>query len=185
VNGADWAYPQGPGTSAPNDHPVTQVSWDDAQAYCAWAGGQLPTEAQWEYAARGPEGNIYPWGDTFDGTRLNYCDSNCPTDWRDTSQDDGYALTAPVGSYPDGASWCGALDMEGNVLEWVADWHGDYPSGAQTNPEGPASGQHRVLRGGPWYSHRDYIRSSIRSSGAPDARYDYIGFRCRVAAPGP
>ena len=129
------------------DHPAVCVDWYGAEAYCEWAGARLPTEAEWEYAARGSQGWAYPWGNEFDGTRLNYCDVNCEENWADETVDDGYARTAPVGGYPDGASWCGALDMAGNVWEWMVDWHGSYPSAAQANPTGPETGDRRVLRG--------------------------------------
>jgi formylglycine-generating enzyme required for sulfatase activity len=165
------------------DHPVIQVSWYGAAAYCRWVGAWLPTEAQWEYAARGPDGHIFPWGDEPDGTRLNYCDANCDLDWTDESFDDGYAHTAPVGSYPDGASWAGALDLAGNVWEWGADWYGDYPSGRQENPSGPSAGDYRVLRGGSWNFHWDNVRAVNRSSVRPDARNAIFGFRC-VRPPG-
>jgi formylglycine-generating enzyme required for sulfatase activity len=162
-------------------HPVICVSWQASQAYCEWAGGRLPTEAEWEYAARGPESVLYPWGDDFDSTRLNSCDINCPhDDQRVTDYDDGHALTAPVGSYPSGASWCGALDMLGNVWEWVADWYGPYPSGRQVNPTGPESGTEALIRGGSWFDFNDYgfLRADERHPFDPQGNNYVIGFRC-------
>ena len=96
------------------------VTWNQADTYCRWTGARLPTEAEWEYSARGLNGGRYPWGDEIDGSLLNYCDANCELHKRNSDVDDGYARTAPVGSYPDGASWVGALDMAGNVWEWTA-----------------------------------------------------------------
>ena len=159
-------------------HPVVCVDWHDAQAYCAWVGARLPTEAEWEYAARGQEGHAYPWGHEPAGALQNYCDANCTESWADQAVDDGYARTSPVGSYPEGASWCGVLDMAGNVYEWVGDWLGAYAAEAQTNPSGPATGQDRVLRGSSWKSFQDRARTAARSSGEPGTRLDHMGFRC-------
>jgi len=159
-------------------HPVVCVGWDDVQAYCEWAGARLPTEAEWEYAFRGEQNLVYPWGNTFDGTNLNYCDMNCTQSHADEGYDDGFAKSAPVGSYPDDVSWCGALDMSGNVSEWVADWSGSYSSGTERNPTGPSSGTEKILRGCNWYFQPAYCRGAARPFTSPDTRYDYLGFRC-------
>lgn len=167
--------------------PVVGISWYDAAAYCAWTGSRLPTEAQWEYAARGPAGWEYPWGNTFDGTRLNFCDKNCPEDAADATVDDGYTYTAPVSSYPAGASWVGALDMAGNVREWVADFYDAeyYSRSPRANPTGPESGQSRLLRGGSWANTERTVRNAFRGGHLPIAKVDDIGFRCvRTAASG-
>jgi formylglycine-generating enzyme required for sulfatase activity len=161
-----------------DDYPVVWVTWYEAVAYCEWAGARLPTESEWEYAARGPGGWVFPWGNEFAGTRLNYCDAGCERDWADDAVDDGYARAAPVGSYPGGASWCGALDMAGNVSEWVADWNGDYPSERQANPTGPLSGVARALRGGSWHDTPYYVRGAARSGFHPVVTSDGRGFRC-------
>ena len=168
------------------DHPVVCVTWDQTQDYCSWVEGRLPTEAEWEYAARGPQGSRYPWGDEFDGTLLNYCDANCEQRWADDSFDDGYTFTAPVGSYPEGASWCGVLDMAGNVWEWVEDLHGDYPVGEQVNPTGAAMGSRRVARGGAWLYDRSRNRGAERSYDSLGFMSNYHGFRCitTISEPG-
>ncbi len=124
------------------DHPVVCIGWQDAQEYCAWVGGRLPTEAEWEYAARGAGSLIYPWGDAFVGTNLNYCDVNCGQSHADTRFDDGFATTAPAGSFSEGESWGGVLNMGGNVSEWVTDWFGAYSPRPASQPWRPA-GWHR------------------------------------------
>ena len=179
----DWGEPAYEDPSM-DDHPVVCVSWDDAAAYCNWAGGRLPTEAEWEKAARGTGGRTYPWGDEFDGFRLNYCDQNCALEHRDGDVDDGYSRTAPVGGYPGGASPCGALDMAGNVWEWVADWYGDdtYSSSVRHNPTGPESGGHRVLRGGSWDNAPEDTRAALRHTSDPEWRSATYGFRCATSS---
>lgn len=186
VEGAFWQRPQGSFRDIERygDYPVVQVSWFDARAYCTWAGGALPTEAQWEYAARGDDGRLYPWGDLYGNSNANFCDKNCDQSWADTSSDDGFAQTAPVGSYsPDGDSWVFAVDMAGNVREWVWDWYDAnyYEDAPISNPRGPSDGTFRVFRGGSWFDDLIALRTADRATlFIPDNSYDFVGFRCVV-----
>lgn len=164
------------------NHPVVCVGWTEAQNYCHWAGARLPTEAEWEYADRGEIRSIYSWGNDFEGTRLNYCDRNCGEAHADDRFDDGYHRTAPVGSFPSGITWSGASNMSGNVSEWVADWFGDYPVEAVSNPLGPTTGNLRMVKGCSWYFHPTYCRGAARPAIDPDTRFDYLGFRCALSS---
>ena len=161
--------PEAPNWAWKDDHPIVNVTWDDARAYCDWAGALLPTEAQWEKAARGTDGRQYPWGNEWDPGGL----------WCSVGQ--SRISTAPVGSSPAGASPYGCLDMAGNVWQWCADWYdADYlKSAPATNPTGHPSGTRRVLRGGSWdVSLEPYFRSALRFNSAPSSRGGNVGFRC-------
>ncbi len=167
-------YLDSPPHNAP-DLPAVVLAWEDAAAYAAWAGRRLPTEAEWEKAARGTDGRIWPWGNDWDPTKLSGNDG--------TGLVDGYAQTAPVGRFPQGASPYGALDMAGNLWEWVSDWYAPdfYLTGPAINPQGPETGDGHVLRGGGWAESFDYTRYAKRRGGNPGSLLR--GFRCAMDPP--
>ncbi|NNE68816.1 MAG: SUMF1/EgtB/PvdO family nonheme iron enzyme [Rhodothermales bacterium] len=166
---AGWAWLERAGPSefcGPGpEHPVACVTWYEAEAYAAWRGGRLPTDAEWEYAARGPDSFIYPWGNEWDPSRANVVDSEG---------------TTAVGSYPGGASWVGAHDMSGNVMEWVSDWLtlDYYQNGLMIDPQGPASGRIKIEKGGWWGSNPFVARAAYHHFEDPPVYKDgHIGFR--------
>jgi formylglycine-generating enzyme required for sulfatase activity len=183
VYGARWSSPEGPGSNieSRSDHPVTHISHNDALAYAAWAGKQLPTEAEWEYAARGGlVQKIFPWGDelTPDGRHLcNVWQGEFP---RTNTAEDGYEGTCPVTAFP--PNGYGLYSMIGNTWEWMADWFGvRHPKHETMNPKGPAQGQTKVMKGGSFLCHASYCnryRVAARTSNTPDSSTGNIGFRC-------
>jgi formylglycine-generating enzyme required for sulfatase activity len=169
-----------PGVFVGDTLPRTNVAWQDAEAHCERRGGRLPTEAEWEYAARGPAGLIFPWGNSFEGGRANYCDAGCEFQWRDRNINDGWPKPAPVGSYPGGASWVGALDMAGNVWEWTSSIYRPYPYNPRDGRENNADvSPKRTLRGGSWNWLAAELRGATRDDYAGNnASSDWYGFRC-------
>jgi len=171
------------------EHPRENLTYAEAVAFCELREGRLPTEAEWEYAGRGPDALDFPWGNEFDPTKLNYCDMNCtafgPAN-RDADADDGYPESAPVGSIPSDISWVGALDLAGNVHEMVSDWYAAdyYAQSPHEDPTGPESGRQRPVRGGCWGCNADGARLSIRhrSLSPPTEEFRSIvtGFRCVI-----
>jgi formylglycine-generating enzyme required for sulfatase activity/serine/threonine protein kinase len=175
-------------------HPINCVDWDMARIYCKARGGRLPTEAEWEFAARGPDGRKYPWGDEEPGpTLLNACGKECAEWGRKNhvstnamyANDDGWATTSPVGSFPRGASPYGLQDIVGNVWEWVSDWYAAYPNTELVDPAGPDSGEERVIRGGAWNgAYAAWVRPTFRYKDTASKRSYGIGFRCAKSLQG-
>jgi len=164
------------------NYPVIYLLWDQARAFCHWRGGELPSEAQWEKAARGAlEGMTYAWGDELTRSEANYCDASCSNGIADYSYDDGFPDTSPVGSFaPNGY---GLYDMAGNVWDITLDWYSDsyYSDSPLENPAGPENGQMKVARGGSWYYSVDALRVTYREEGDPQWAYSDCGIRCVYA----
>ena len=168
--------------------PITSVTWGEAAAFCAWRHARLPTEAEWERAARGPDGRVWPWGNVLRPSAFNHGRFAVPDDANSSDlvalirpdASDGAAFLAPVGTHPEGASAEGVLDLAGNAMEWTADWYRPEPPQTMStiNPRGPAAGGLRVLRGGSWRQPPFFARTTYREPTAPDTRSAEIGFRC-------
>jgi sulfatase modifying factor 1 len=184
VEGADWRHPEGPHSDLEGreDHPVVHVTWNDAQAFAGAAGLQLPTEAEWEYAARGGlEAHPYPWGDELEPAgehRMNVWQGAFP---QENTRTDGYYGTCPVDAFP--ANGFGLHNMTGNTWEWCADWfsHDFHTRDRRTNPRGPRAGTNKTTRGGSYLCHASYCRRyrvSARNALTPDSSTGNIGFRC-------
>jgi len=174
------------------DHPIVCVDWEMAKTFCeSLPGGRLPTEAEWEFSARGPDGRKYPWGDEApSGAYLNACGRECVA-WGAEAKmpmkamypgDDSWPNTSAVGSFPRGKSKFGLFDVAGNVWEWVADWQAPYGKDALANPTGPATGKAKVIRGGAWNgSVASWVRPTFRFMNAPENRSYGVGFRCAAS----
>jgi len=158
---SEWGEPE---------QPRERITWEEARAYCEIRGARLPTEAEWEYAARGPSAFEYPWGNSF-------------VDWKVVYAGNSYNHPRDVGSRAPGASWVGAYDLSGNVWEWVNDWYdaGYYSASPLRDPQGPDSGTRLVVRGGAWDSGTTLTRAALRNTRFPGVRYDNVGFRCALS----
>jgi len=189
------AMPREPDWKWQDTHPIVNVTWDDAQAYATWAGASLPTEAQWEKAARGGDRRVFPWGDAWPPPNGagNFADETCKASGKFPGwtfidgYTDGYVYTSPVGSFV--ANPYGLHDLAGNVWEWCADWYGEeyYKNAPARNPAGPATGTARLVRGWSWDNGNPrYVRAAYRGIYHPAGGVDGVnGFRCVLRLPGP
>jgi len=187
VRGASWRFPEGPGSdiSSRQNHPVVHVSWNDAVRFCEWSGQRLPTEAEWEYAARGGlVQKIYPWGDQLRPKGKHLCNIWQGEFPREDTGEDGFRGSCPVDAFP--PNGFGLYSMTGNTWEWCADWFSPsfHEKASRINPPGPPEGTAKVIKGGSFLCHKSYCnryRVAARSSNTPDSSLSHMGFRCALS----